>query len=358
MTGGVDAFLLSFGLPSAADSRLLRACLGIGGQPEATTESLLAALTDPQAARRWMLPLLADRLEREGRLDGREGIKLRAAALHEKGRTATFDTITAAMLVALEGAGCSALLSRGHALALTAYARSALRHRHDLDLLVDRKEMSMACAALERTGLSRSGAGDASGSIVLQHPSGLGVKLHDRPVPCNHAMLTFAALRAGATTGRMLDAPFLMPDPTDLLLHILLLSACSPPHALAWVADAVTVIGEKRIEWHRIASVEGADTFDVLARLAYLAGAIGVSVPNDVLATLRFRISGADRTTRDAALSRARRRGGIRAMIRQGSRYRATAALLRWAAGQPVPIALPWQPATRGKEANIAGQER
>lgn len=327
MSGALNALLLSFGLPTAAESALLRACLveDAAARRGATIDELVAAMTDPAAGRRWMLPLLADRLEREGRLSGGVGTRLRAAALHETGRSATFDRITADMLAMLDGAGVPAMLSRGHALALHGYARSGLRHRHDLDLIVAEGRIAAAGAALARAGL-----GAWEGTAMWRHASGLRIMLHDRPLPCAATTLGSADPWDGAASSRVEDVAFRTPSPTIILLHVLLLPPCSAGRGLAWVADAAVAIRAFPIDWDRIGAVEGVDAFDVLARLDYLARTIELPIPAGPRERLRQTIGRLDRTARDAALIRARRRGGARAMMREARTWAARVALARW----------------------------
>ena len=331
MLAALDAFLLSFGLPSAEESALLRACLveDESARRDRTNADLLAALTAADAGRRWMLPLLAERLDRDGRLDGAEGIRLRAAALHETGRSATFDRITAQVLAVLGEAGCAPMLSRGQALALSAYPRSALRHRHDLDALVGGAGVAAGAAALVQAGLGRTETG-VQGGTLLAHPSGLRIHLHARPLPGPASSFGMAQLRDGAMVERIDGVSFAVPEPAALLLHVLLLPACTAGTRLAWAADAAMAITRTPIAWERVAAIGGADACDVLARLDYLAETLGVAVPGAVRARLRTTIAGLDPAAREVALARARRRRGARAMLRHARGFGATAGLLRW----------------------------
>ncbi|WP_157220257.1 nucleotidyltransferase family protein [Flavisphingomonas formosensis] len=335
MAGGLDAFLPSFGLPSRAESRILRACLSDDpAARQAAVDSLLAELTAPDEGRRWMLPLLADRLEAEGRLNGPAGIKLRAAALHEAGRSATFDAITAELAGAMDRAGCPMLLSRGHALALTAYARSGLRHRHDLDLLVPPESHGAARSALEGAGLRQALPPRCPAAVAFEHGSGLRVLLHGAPLPCTDSNLDLDYLRAQAVSVSVGGADVLVPDATALLLHCLLLAACHPPRGTAWAADAAIAIRAGGVDWNAVASLRGPDVVDIVGRLAWLSEVTGVAVPEMVLSRLRESVCSLDRAGRMAALERARRRGGMRAMIRASTDFGVRGSLLRWGLGQ------------------------
>lgn len=286
----------------------------------------LNRVTDPGGGLKWTLPLLDHRLQAVV-ADDSVRIRLRAAALHEQRRSATFDAIAEAAIARLNGVDVVPMLSRGQALALNGgYSNSALRHRHDLDILVPTGSMPTAIKALVEDGYGPLAAAEGA---RLRHPRGLVVALHEQPLPFPEDHLDKEALWREAIGFKLSKANFLTPSPTHLLLHTLLLAGGSPAGApLVWACDAHRAASHPDVDWMRISGTRDAAAATVLRGLSYLAARLSAPVPRYVIDRLRQTTEALPRRDLDTALFRLRRACGLRAMV--GGRGRTLAWLAPW----------------------------
>src|SRR5439155_15430049 len=106
---------------------------------------------------------------------------LRLAYMREQMRSATYLRICADVLETLERDAVNVIVLRGAA-AVSLLADPALRHCHDIDLLVRPSDVERAVDALERRGLGSPDATlkQASSGVTLRHASGLPIALHTR----------------------------------------------------------------------------------------------------------------------------------------------------------------------------------
>ena len=286
----------------------------------------LNRVTDPGGGLKWTLPLLDHRLQAVV-TDDSVRIRLRAAALHEQRRSATFDAIAAATIARLNGVDVVPMLSRGQALALNGgYSTSALRHRHDLDILVPTGSMPTAIKALVEDGYAPLSAAEGA---RLRHPTGLFVVLHEQPLPFPEDHLDKETLWREAIRFKLGAANYLTPSPTHLLLHTLLLAGGSPPGApLVWACDAFRAASHPDVDWMRISGTRDAAAATVLRGLSYLAARLSAPVPRYVIDRLRQTTEALPRRDLDTALFRLQRACELRAMV--GGRGRTLAWLAPW----------------------------
>ncbi len=286
----------------------------------------LSRVTNPGGGLKWTLPLLDHRLHAVI-TDESVRIKLRAAALHEQRRAATFDAITEAAISRLNRVDLVPMLSRGHALALNGgYSTPALRHRHDLDVLTPTGGMPIAIKALLEDGYAPLAAAEGA---RLRHPRGLVVALHEQPLPFPEDHLDKEALWGEAIGFKLGEANFLTPSPTHLLLHTLLLAGGSPAGApLVWACDAYRAASHPHVDWMRISVTRDAAAATLLRGLSYLASRLSAPVPRYVIDRLRQTTEALPRRDLDTALFRLRRACGLRAMV--GGRGRTLAWLAPW----------------------------
>ena len=157
---GPRADTLSVLLPTAGETELLAACLHQGSRAReawarwcSMHDPSPAVRRDRLAATRTMMPLLCRSAARNDLDLGHEvSSYVRAAALREELRAARYAEIVADALAALRTEDARVYVARGAVLAASAYDAWALRHCHDLDLLVSPECLPAAVRALGGIG--------------------------------------------------------------------------------------------------------------------------------------------------------------------------------------------------------------
>src|SRR5687768_39468 len=137
-------------LPTDRETWLLRACLQSGQAARSawqTWRSLTnlspAELVRDDGALKGLLPLLFTSLRQNQVPLERELLTiLRTAHLREELRAESFRRIYEATLAQLARAEIPSLLLKGAALAATVYPSAALRHTHDVEILVRRDDLA------------------------------------------------------------------------------------------------------------------------------------------------------------------------------------------------------------------------
>lgn len=283
--------LLTVLRPDADDSALLAACLKTGDEAASAWESWRArrdssteTLRTQLAARRNLLPLLERSVRRNGlRVEPVLLDYLRAATLREQLRATRFRTIAAEVLSTLDRAGVAAWASRGVALAATVYDDHALRHCHDLDLLVEGGDVGVSRAALRAMGLHdvdpREAArfsvpGHVPPGAVLRHESGLHVVLHTRPFGVAFYHVALSRFVAGGERATVDGQAIRIPAAEALLVHVLGHATYSSTRRnLRWITDA----------WHLLHRRRDIDWSEVENRLAECRMSLAVSVLLDYM---------------------------------------------------------------------------
>jgi hypothetical protein len=331
-------------LPTADETALLTACLHAGGRARDAWAGWRAgrgpdeaSLRDALGATRTLLPLLARSAVRNDLDVGRDVASyMRAAVLREELRAVRYRQIAAEVLAALAGAGVVALVVRGAALAATVYDAWALRHCHDLDLLVRPEALPAAVRALAGVGCRLLGPPrPPRAGAVLRHASGLEVAVHTRAFGVTYYDVAVEDFARGSGAITIDGAAAWAPAREATLVHVLGHATYSPSRRnLRWVTDA----------WHLMARHAELDWADVVARLdasrvtlpvsvllAYLAE-LGAAVPADVVAHLRARAAVAPRAAEDVALGGAHAgpRGDLRSLWRSTASWRGRVRVARW----------------------------
>lgn len=252
-------------LPSAATTELMRACLGAPGPAPAALRdvaALKAGLHDPVIRGAGLMPLLLRAAGERAAPEVRS--VLRASLAHEQVRLAAVGPACAETVAAEAG---PALVLGGVAAAWGAYDDPALRHCHDLDLLV---------------------AGEAG---ARAHPSGFPVARHltlfAGPLPAVRA----ADVLADAVPVEIAGTPARALDPADAVVH-----RCG--HAATrgraagplWGLDvAMLVRRHPELDWTRVA--DRARDWHVAVAVApmldWLARELDVAIPPPALSALR-----------------------------------------------------------------------
>ena len=166
--------VLSGTLPRPEDTLLLRACLHAGESGRRACEAWLARprSTDlPREAVKSFLPLLfrAVRTHSIGVSQSFLTI-LKTAALREELRTRTYRLIAGRVLSALANRIPPAIPIGGVVLAETVYPDPALRHSHDIEILVEPDDIDEVGRSLIALGFTASGT-EKAGGLELVHAS-------------------------------------------------------------------------------------------------------------------------------------------------------------------------------------------
>lgn len=325
-------------MPDPGETNLLRACLWPGHPGRAAWDAFERDAGDlrelfraDHGSRKRLGPLLAAALRgNAAQADPSLLTVLRTAQLREELRAEIYSEILALVVAALAEIEIPFLVLKGAAFGSTLYDAPALRHSHDIDLLVREGDSARAAGAIAAQGFTRTGPGR------LEHRRGLPVNLHTRLLPAADAEFSFETVRSrsravefGGRAGRVLS-------PGDNLLHVLGEAARSPSRrSLQWACDAWLLInrmddGDWAVFRHGVTTSRLALWCWVM--LEYLATGLGALVPLPVRSALRERAAGVEALDRDLALFAARTDSGTSgvAQVRLGSTALTRARLFLW----------------------------
>lgn len=328
------------------DSRRLLAAMLLEGDQQA--EALRNVAADPDhglragtrsAGAKGLRPLLHHAVATRGwPCDPAVLTVLRTARAREQARMATVARVAQPALQALEDAGVEFALLNGIALAWTVYPEAALRHCHDIDLLMRPEALPAAIAAVERAGFVECAPDESRPVAAVRrvHASGLPLELHVTLFPERYYSLpgteVMARARAHTIWGRTVRT--LTPD--DQLLHVLGLAACTPQReGLRWVCDAHALIRSgQAMDWDQFVSyaVRARLTVPISILVTFLADAMRLPVPLATLDVLREHATAASPLARDIALAGARAGQDDNFALVRGIRsgWVARALTLRW----------------------------
>ena len=321
MTGtgsALDAVLAAL-LPSGGESQLISACLA---ESDAACQAwtLWAERSDPlrvfgsnlNGLKRWA-PLLRESAQRHGlAMPAALATILRTAAFQEELRNDSYQRVVAETLARLHAARLPVLVLKGPALE-RAYPRPALRHSHDLELLL--REAGDLEAAVELLGGTPSFAapGSTPASVVVPHSSGLPIRISTELFRTPHYHIPTALLWSRRADVTLAGMPAAILSVEDTLLHILGHAASSPSRlSLQWIADAWFVLRRhSELDWSEfLATATSAQLRLVVATaLGYLARELGAPIPQETLARLQSTGADAPRIERDALLGALRASG-------------------------------------------------
>jgi hypothetical protein len=344
MHPALDAALAEL-VPGEKQTDLLRACLHAGESQAASWRrfqgsgpSFLELLKADRPDLKRIAPLLFQALRTEpGMLDATLSTVLRSSYLREQLRSQEVDRICQLVLSTLEGSGVRFILLRGVAYGATLYPEPALRHSHDLNLLVEESELAAAGEALYRTGRFVAPPAPAgSDALLLFHRSSLPVLLHRRLFRLSHYRLDWRELSARSEVAGVVGRPARLLAPADALLHtcyqLLHRPRLSP---LVWACDGYRIVSERGdLDWDALLATaeRSRATLPAYVALGYLKHRLDAPVPAEILRSLA---SAADRTApidRDVALLalRARGRPAMRGLLHRPLGWRDRVAALRW----------------------------
>jgi hypothetical protein len=286
-----------------------------------------------------LLPLAAYRLRQaDVTVDAEMQHLLNATKLWEEQRTRRIVEIFSAVFDRLNGAGLRPMLVSGLATSSFAYPEPALRHCHDIDLLLPPGEVELAAMLLVGAGFERSDATQkCAGSISLRHADGLPINLHASLLDSTYFRLADKRMTAGALTldvaGRSIDVL----SAEGALLHRLALTstdrAAEPISALVDAALILGAVGFDYIQWqcftrNTLSARLGPQIFTMLD---YLRREVGATVPESVLRELAQSSQRPDAEWVDQALHHARygHAGKLSAML-IASGWRSRLRIVRW----------------------------
>jgi hypothetical protein len=242
-------------LPNEVQSRFLRACLleGTAGREafrawSAAFDDPLDGLRRPDCADRQLLPLLyRARGADDGTVPGTVLSVLRAAVVHEELRTESLGAAAGEAIGLLQAVGIEPLVVGGAALAWGVYPTAALRHCHNIDLLVSPSEHAAARSALG-TFEALDDPSPGGHALRLTHPSGTRISLHAELHRAGRSAPPGLERHGISIAGR----PTVALGPSDLLVQMCANAAAAIDPGLRWLADGSLVCAGGRVDWDRV----------------------------------------------------------------------------------------------------------
>jgi hypothetical protein len=307
--------ILSAMMPMHEQTLLLRASLMSGDAcRNAWNEwkDLAVNPKDAMAADRWsvkrLLPALYIALrDNEAEVDPELGPYLKLAYVREQMRSRTYYRIANEILSALTSAEVPFVMLRGGALAATVYPDPAVRHCHDIALLVRDNDVGRARDAILKTGRTTIpwNPEDGGPAAILRDETTLPIELHTRLLNPPYYRLDWDAVWARCNTVKIGCTETKVLCLEDALIHVCAHASYSEARwSMRWVADAWHIIRQGGVNWDAVLqrSVEARVELPLYAALQYLANALGASIPADVIRALEKAAANVRPVARDIAL--------------------------------------------------------
>ncbi len=345
--------------PSDVETDLLLACVGEHEAAAHAWRRFVSAVPRPDelfradtGRRKRLAPLLLRGLKGAGvDLPSHLATVLRTATVREDLRAAEYYRIAGELTDALTEAGIPFVMMGGAALGLAEYDEPALRHSHELDLLVGPGDQGSAVEALERRGLYRRPQDRPRLWTTLRHRTGMPVRLKTRMFGLPAYRSDWGEVRARARTVRLRGRDVAIPGRVDAMLRTATDAAYRPGSAsLHWATDLVRLsAGLDSSGWMDVTAsgLRSGTALPTAILLAYVRDALGAPVPDDGALRLLETI---DPVARDAALYAARKGpgGGAKALLSRVEAVGDRARVARW-------LALPSPDFLRVMEPGIRG---
>jgi len=331
-------------LPTSAQTSLLRACLYSGEAGRKAGAARLAQIEKSENGLRGdlvksLLPLLFSTLRRNSvEVDPEFLTVLRTASVREELRTKAYRRVCRDVFAAFSTVGIPAVVLKGAALADTVYADPALRHCHDIDLLLGESDPSRAISLLASLGFTppREELGAKWQDIQLAHQSGLPLVLHRHLFRIPLYNVVMPDMWARSQTQVIADVPVRILSPADQLLHVCGHAAsCASRESLRWVCDAWFLIERyPDLDWDVLfaCAVRSHLALPLSVMLCYLAEGLRAPIPVAFLERLCREASQADTIERELALRGARvgSRGRFKSLLRMSDDWRTRVFVLKW----------------------------
>lgn len=340
---------LSVILPTPQHTLFLRACLQSGEiarqaweQWQAQTGGLQPYLTHEVNAAKWLLPLLYWSLRRnEVAIDSEILPLLKNAYVREQLRYEDYLGILTDTLAVLNAGGVRAIVLKGAALGETAYPEPALRHSHDIDLLIEPRDLESGVSLLLSSGLRPlSHANRKLPHVVLCHSSGLAIGLFPGLFQVPYYTLvegdreqSIWPYSLGHNFGGA-EASIL--SPAASLWEVLGHDSYSPNRrSLKWVCDAWFLIEDKAgPDWNLFTDLAGRSNLalPLAVMLSYLAQSLKATIPPAVLERLRTMATRTEPLGYEIALAGAHKtaNGTLRNMMGKSRGLRERLIILNW----------------------------
>jgi putative nucleotidyltransferase-like protein len=335
---------LSVLLPTPEQTLLLRACLLSGQAGHQAGDAWLGKKRElgdilKEDRLKGLFPLLFSALQRNGvEVDPAFLTVLRTASLREELRAKTYRRICREVLSAFATAGIPFVVLKGAALADTVYATPALRHSHDIDILLEEPDPSPTIRLLSslRFAPLRQAVDPEWQDLEFIHESGLPLVLHRRLFPIPLYNTVTADLRARSQMRTIAGVAARILSPLDQLLHVCGHAAsCASRESLHWVCDAWSLIKQyPDLDWDALLDCarRGHLVLPLSITLSYLAEELQAPLPSAFLERLSGVASRASTVEREVALrgARAGSRGRVTALLRLSTDWRSRVFVVKW----------------------------
>lgn len=332
---------LSVLLPTEQDTLLLRACLGFDDTGREAWAAWLESVGEPREKllqRRpslvHFLPLLYVAMKRYGTQVPRDlAFCLRAAHFREALRSQAYRTILRRVLHCLREGGIDFTVLKGAALAGTVYDDWALRHCHDIDLLVHEADQAAACRALQDAGMRQQYERcRISRGVRFLHDSELPIELHTDLFGHPFYRCGEVHMLGRRQTADIDGIPVHVLSPSAALLHVCGHASYSRNRSgLRWATDAWSIVAKRAdLDWDAFLwdTARAQLALPLYVMLDYLAVELGARIPRSVLESLARDAAGARSRPREAALYGAHE--SYRRLRKATHEWRSRALLLQW----------------------------
>ena len=333
---------LSVVLPTADETRLLRACLSSGEAAQQAwaewSDINHGSLSDNKSIGK-VRPLVFNALRSHSlEMDRETQTFLRSAYLKEELRSNIFRRIFRDVLLSLANVGIPTIVLKGTALAETVYDSPELRHCHDIDLLIREQDLSRATELLRPLGFRKLNQRDEPDSedSKMEHDSGLPLELHSRLFQVLYYTVPLAEMWERSEKRVVAGVETQILSPADNLLHVCGHAFFSAKReSLRWVCDAWFIMDRHRdLNWDLVlnCALRSHLALPLAVTLGYLAEHLNAPIPATFLKSLCAAAAKTDVIEKDLALFGARtacQDGPIR-FLRKMKDRRAKVLLIQW----------------------------
>lgn len=346
---------LSVILPAPEDTLFLRACLQADESGARACWSWLKGHGDlkNELSREFvkaLLPMLFHAVQMHGiELDNSRLTILRTAAFREQLRTDIYRRICRNVFSALAKERISAIVLKGAALAETVYSDPALRHSHDIEILLEDRDLKEITSLLIPLGFAPVGTKSRRGLTGMEftHASGLPLVLYRSlfQIPFYNSIQPAVWQRSRITI--LAETAMRVLSPADALFHTCGHASYSPSRgSYRWISDAWFIVDRHRdLDWDLLLDCAQRShlILSLSVALRYLSEELHAAVPSTFLDRLVAAAAKTDALGRELALFGARSapRGGFKNLLRKARGCRGRVSVIKWMLF-PSPTYLRW----------------
>lgn len=335
---------LSIILPAPEDTLLLRACLLPGESGEHACRTWLKEHPEPQKelkreSTKSFLPLLFNAVRIHGiAVDNAFLTILRTAAVREEIRTNTYRAICRKVFSTLAANEIPTIILRGATLAETVYAAPALRHSHDIDILLEPRYRDSTLGLLASLGfvpVQEKAPTDAP-KVELKHGSGLPLVLHRNLFDIPFYNPDISQLWSRSQARVIMGVAVRVLSPADTLLHLCGHAFYSPSReSFRWISDTWFLIDRHRdLDWDLLLDCAHRShlILPLSVMLGYLTKGLDAPVPSKIMDSLLDAAAKPTAIGRELALFGVRFApgGGFKNLLRRGKSWRARVYIIKW----------------------------